>query len=57
MSSAPDRKSRASALFVLLASLAALAWYGQGQLAYSLAFLYRLLRAVFPGLPAVEVGP
>jgi hypothetical protein len=42
---------------VLLASLAALAWYGQGQLAYSLAFLYRLLRAVFPGLPAVEVGP
>jgi hypothetical protein len=36
---------------VLLASLLALAWYAKGQLIYTLAFLYQVAAAIFPGLP------
>lgn len=48
-------RARPAAALVLLASLVALAWYGQGQLIYSLAFLYQIAQAIFPGF-AVPLG-
>jgi len=57
MSSMPETRPRLGAALVLLASLTALAWYGQRQLVHSLAFSYHLLRAIFPGLPAIEGPP
>ena len=42
---------------MVLASLVALAWYGQGQLFYTLAFLYQVARAIFPNLPVIRGGP
>ena len=57
MSSTQDARPRAGAALVLLASLIALAWYGQGQLLPSLAFLYQVAQAVFPGLPVTPGGP
>ena len=57
MSSAQEARTRVGAALVVLASLLALAWYGQGQLIYSLAFLYHVAQAVFPGLPVVRGGP
>jgi hypothetical protein len=52
-----EARPLAGAALVLLASLIALAWYGQGQLIYSLAFLYQVAQTVFPGLPVVRGGP
>ena len=40
-----------------MASLIALAWYGQGQLLHTLAFLYQVARAIFPNLPVIRGGP
>jgi len=57
MSSMQEARSRAGAALVVLASLVALAWYGQGQLIYSLAFLYQIAQAVFPALSAFRGGP
>jgi len=57
MSSMQEARPLAGAALVLLASLIALAWYGQGQLIYSLAFLYQVAQTVFPGLPVVRGGP
>ena len=50
-------KPRPGAVLVLFASLIALAWYGQGQLIYSLAFLYQVAQAIFPGLPVSQGAP
>jgi len=57
MSSTQEARPRARAALVLLASLIALAWYGQGQLLHSLAFLYQVAQAMFPGLPVTPGGP
>ena len=57
MSSVQEARSRVGAALVVLASLLALAWYGQGQLIYSLAFLYQVARTIFPGLPVVRGEP
>jgi hypothetical protein len=39
---------------VLLAALLGLAWYGQGQLFHSLAFLFQVAQAIFPGLSVIQ---
>jgi len=57
MSSMQETRPRTGAALVLLASLIALAWYGQGQLFYTLAFLYHVARAMFPDLPVIRGGP
>ena len=57
MSSMQGARPRAGAALVVLASLVALAWYGQGQLIYSLAFLYQVAQAIFPGLPVSQGAP
>jgi len=57
MSSMQEARPRAGAALVVIASLVALAWYGQGQLIYSLAFLYQVAQAIFPGLPVIRGGP
>ena len=57
MSSTQDARPRAGAALVLLASLIALAWYGQGQLFYTLAFLYQVAQAMFPDLTVIRGGP
>jgi len=56
MSSMQGARPRAGAALVVLASLVALAWYGQGQLIYSIAFLYQIAQAIFPGLAALQGG-
>ena len=56
MSSMQGARPRAGAALVLIASLVALAWYGQGQLIYSIAFLYQIAQAIFPGLAALRGG-
>ena len=57
MSSMQEARPRAGAALVVLAGVLALAWYGQGQLIYSLAFLYQVAQTIFPGLPVVRGGP
>ena len=57
MSSMQEARPRAGAALVLLASLIALAWYGQGQLFYTMAFLYQVAQAVFPDLTVIQGGP
>ena len=57
MSSMQTTRSRAGAGLVLLASLIALAWYGQGQLFHTLAFLYQVAQAMFPDLTVIQGGP
>lgn len=56
MSSMQPAKAEVGAALVLLSSLIALAWYGQGQLIYSLAFLYQIAQAIFPGLAGLRGG-
>ena len=57
MSSLRGHRPRPGTILVLLASLIGLAWYGQGQLLYTLAFLFQVAQAIFPGLSALRGAP
>lgn len=56
MSSTARAKTNTGSVLVLFASLLALIWYGHSQLIHSLAFLYQIAQAVFPGLAALRGG-
>lgn len=53
MSSPRVTRRQVGASLVVAASLLALAWYAQAQLIYSLAFVYQVARAIFPGLSTI----